>query len=393
MNSAGFKKGFTPHLLKSEPFPLKRGAGFTTGTCAQAAVKGACIMLTKHKTLKNVEVLTPSGVKLCIGIIDQKIGKNLASCAVIKDSGDDPDVTNGAKICAEARFSNTEGITIKGAKGVGKVTKPGLAIAIGEWAINPVPRKIIQEEASRFLSGKNKGLEITISVPAGEEIAKRTFNPKLGIVGGISIIGTTGIVEPKSLDAYKAALTLQLDVFKAQGYKKVIFVLGYVGEKFCKERLNTKEDSVIKIGDHIGFMLKECSRKKIKEALLIGHIGKLIKVTNGQFNTHCEYGDKRLESIARYAKSCNADNDTIKKILSQKTTEAAIPILKESGLAKVFDYIAKDVAQKSEAFVNPVRNLRLPNNRGISNGVNNKLIVNCVLLSLNGELLAKTDEL
>lgn len=375
MNSAGLKKGFT------------------TGTCAQAAVKGACIMLTGRKPLKSVEVLTPSGVKLCINLVDQKIGKNLSRCAVIKDSGDDPDVTNGAKICAEVRFSDTQGITIKGSKGVGKVTKPGLAIAVGEWAINPVPRKIIQEEASRFLSGRKKGLEITIGVPTGEQIARRTFNPKLGIVGGISIIGTTGIVEPKSLDAYKAALTLQLDVLKAQGYKKAILVLGYVGERFCKERFNIKEDSVIKIGDHIGFMLKECSRKKINEALLIGHIGKLIKVTNGQFNTHCDYGDKRLESIVRYAKSCKAANDTIKKILSQKTVEAAIPILKESGLAKVFDYIAKDVAKKSEKFVNPVRNLCSPNSRGISNGVNNKLIVNCVLLSLNGELLAKTDEL
>ncbi len=354
MSSAGLKKGFT------------------TGTCAQAAVKGACIMLTQRHPLENVEVITPSGVKLRISLVDQEIGKDFARCAVIKDAGDDPDVTGRAKICAEVKLSDKQGVTIKGAKGVGKVTKPGLAIAIGDWAINPVPRRMILEEASKFLSEGKVGLEITISVPTGEELAKRTFNPKLGIVGGISIIGTTGIVEPKSLDAYKAALTLQLDVLKAQGYNKAVLVLGYVGETFCKEKL--KDDSIIKIGDHIGFMLEECAKRKIKEVLLIGHIGKLVKVTNGQFNTHFSFGDKRVESIARYAESCGANRDTVEKILSQKTAEAAIVILKEAGLTKVFNLMAKDVSGKSAEFVN------------------NEVIINCIILSLNAEILARTDE-
>lgn len=381
--------------------------GFTTGTCAQAATKAACIILTGHKPIKNVNVLTASGKRLRINIAEQQIGKGFARCSVIKDAGDDPDITNGAKICAEVKFSERAGVTIKGGEGIGKATLPGLAIAVGEWAINPTPKRMILEEASKFLPrscaqgrglSKGKGLEVTISVPKGEELAKRTFNPKLGITGGISIIGTTGIVEPKSLDAYKASLSLQLDMLKAQGYNKAVFILGYVGAKFCKEKLKLKENSVIKIGDHIGFMLKECVKKKIKEVLLIGHIGKLIKVTNGQFNTHYSFGDKRLESIARYAQSCGANKNTIEKILRQKTAEAAITILRGRGLRQVFNCIAKDVSKKSREFVNPVRDktpqatngcLRQP----VSNGVNNAIIVDCILLSLNGELLAKTDEI
>ncbi len=357
MNSAGLRKGFT------------------TGTCAQAATKGACIMLTQRKQLGRVEVITPSGVKLSIRLIDQEIGDDFAKCAVIKDAGSDPDITNGAKICAEAKFFIGEGVKIKGGKGVGRVTLPGLAVRVGEWAINPTPRRMILGEASRFLP-QEKGIEVTISVLDGERLAKKTFNPKLGIAGGISIIGTTGIVEPKSLDAYKATLALQLDVLKAQGYNEVVFVLGYVGEAFCKEKLKLKENSVIKIGDHIGFMLKEAVKRKIKKILLAGHIGKLIKLTNSQFNTHCDFGDNRLDSIAGYAASCGADKKLVAKILCQKTAEAVIPILREAGLANdVFRRVAADVLNKCREFVK------------------GKVAVSCILLSLTGELLAKTDGL
>lgn len=349
--------------------------GFTTGTCAQAATKGALIMLIQQKSVNSVEVITPSGIKLCIGLTEQKIGDNFAGCAVIKDSGDDPDVTNGAKVSAVVRFSQKKGVRVRGGEGVGKATKPGLAIGVGEYAINPTPKRMILEEASKFLSDERTGLDIAISVKGGEELAKKTYNPKLGIIGGISIIGTTGIVEPKSLDAYKASLALQLDVLKAQGYKNAVFVLGYVGEKFCREKLKLNEGSVIKIGDHIGFMLRECAKRNIKNVLLIGHIGKLIKITNSQFNTHYSFGDNRMESLARYAKSCGADENTLKKISEQETAEAAIPFFREEGLTAAFKKIAKDVSAKSEEFMG------------------NALTVNCVILSLNGGLLAATHEI
>lgn len=345
--------------------------GFTTGTCGQAATKGACIMLTTKRIADEVMIETPSGVKLTLGLVGQQIGRNFAKCAVIKDSGDDPDVTNGARICAEVRIRGKKGVTLKGGKGVGKITKPGLALGVGEWAINPAPRKMILREASEFLP-KDKGLEVTISVPDGEKLAKRTYNPRLGIVGGISIIGTTGIVEPRSLSAYRASLALELDVLKAQGYNKAVFILGYVGEKFCKEILKLKDDSIIKIGDHVGFMLQQCAKKKIKEVLLIGHIGKLIKVTSGQFNTHYSFGDNRVSSIARYAKLCGADKNTIKDILNEETAEATIEILNKAGLAKVFEKIARDISAKARKLVN------------------NKIRIKCVLLSLEGKILGNS---
>ncbi|MDO8488495.1 MAG: cobalt-precorrin-5B (C(1))-methyltransferase CbiD [Candidatus Omnitrophota bacterium] len=349
--------------------------GFTTGTCAQAATKGACLILTQRKLIERVEVATPLDVRLSISLVDQEIGDGFGKCAVIKDSGDDPDVTNGAKIYAQVKFIDAEGVVIKGGEGVGKVTKPGLAIGVGEWAINPTPRKMISSEACKFLLEGKKGLEVVISVAKGKELAARTFNPNLGITGGISIIGTTGLVEPRSLDAYKASLALQLDVLKALGYNKAVFVLGYVGEKFFNEQLKLNKELFIKIGDHIGFMLEECAKRNIAEVLLIGHIGKLIKITNGQFNTHCSFGDGRLQSIGRFARACNADKAVIEEILAQKTAEAAIPILRKVGLSGVFDLVAKDVVKNCEEFMNA------------------KTRLNCILLSLNGELLARTDEL
>lgn len=348
---------------------LKLKNGFTTGTCAQAAAKGACILLANRAIVDKVEVETPIGERLNIAIVDQVIGDDFARCAVIKDAGDDPDVTDGAKICAEARFSGIAGVTIKGGPGVGKVTKPGLAVGIGEWAINPIPRKMILKEVSKFLPKGKGGLEVTISVPDGVELAKRTFNPKLGIVGGISIIGTTGIVEPKSLDAYKASLELELDVLKASGCNKAVLILGYVGERFCKDVLKLSEDSIIKIGDHVGFMLEKCREKKIEDILLIGHIGKLIKVANGQFDTHYRFGDNRIDSIARYAELCGADRKTVDSLLSVTMAEATIEILRKAMLMKAFDKIAQDVSGKAMEFVK------------------NEVRIDCTLLSLEGECI------
>lgn len=345
--------------------------GFTTGTCAQAATKGACIMLMNQEKINQVEVQTPSGARLNLSLTDQQIGKNFAKCSVIKKSGEAPDVTDGARIFSEVRLSGRKGVIIKGARGVGKITKPGLAIKVGEWAINPMPRKMILKEASKFLPCE-KGLEVTISVPGGGELAKKTYNPRLGIVGGISIIGTTGIVLPKSLNAYKASLALELNVLKAQGHKRAVLVFGYVGERFCKGTLKLKDEGIVKIGDHVGFMLEECVRKRIKNVLLAGHIGKMIKVANGQFNTHCNFGDDRVSSIARYAKLYGANKKTVEDVLKESTAEATVEVLKKCGLKKVFQGIAQDVS---------VRAMKL---------VNNKIKIDCVILSLNGKVLGKT---
>lgn len=343
--------------------------GFTTGTCAQAAAKAAGIMLITKKSVERVGIETPKGVHLNIKITDQKIRKSFAQCAVIKDAGDDPDVTDGVRIYAKVKYSDRRGVSITGGEGVGIVTKPGLALGIGECAINPTPREMIIKEIAPYLS-KDKGMEVIISVPEGKKIAKSTFNPQLGIVGGISIIGTTGIVEPKSTDAYKRSLSLQIDVLKAMGYKKVILVLGYVGEKFCKDTLGLEPDSIIKIGDHIGFMLLECAKNNIKRVLLVGHIGKLVKVANGQLDTNIKFGDNRIKTIARYAKLCGAKKEIIDEVSRQASAEATVDILKKHSLTRTFDMIAKRT-------VDVIKKL-----------VNNKLSVRCILLSLGGEELS-----
>lgn len=354
----GFRKSNMSHLRK----------GFTTGTCAQASAKASAMMLVTKKLLEWVEVETPSGVKLQLPLIDPETGEDYAKCGVIKDAGDDPDITHGAKIYAEVRFSERQGVTIKGGEGVGVVTKPGLAIPVGEYAINTIPREMILREVSQFLP-ENRGLEVTIWVPNGKELAKRTFNPKLGILGGISIIGTTGIVEPKSIDAYKASLSLQLDILRATGYRKATLVLGYVGERYCKSVLGLPDDSIIKIGDHVGFMLEQCAKKGIKEVLLIGHIGKLVKVANGQFNTHHRYGDQRIDTIAHYAMLREAKRETINEILKETTAEATIKILKENGLMGIFDQIAQEVVSR------------------VNELLKERLKMRCVILSLAGEVL------
>lgn len=353
---------------------LQKGQGITTGSCAQAAAKAAAMMLITRKQISEVSIELPAGKKLTLNIIDQKIDSGGAICAVVKDSGDDPDATDGITIYAEVRFSEEKGITITGAEGVGRVTKPGLAVRVGEYAINPVPRKMIQREIERLLAdteiiSQGEGLEVIISVPRGREIARQTFNSRIGVVDGISILGTTGIVEPKSLEAYKASLALQLDVLKAAGYSKAVLVLGYVGEKFCKETLGLKEDAIIKIGDHVGFILDECAKKNIKEILLVGHIAKLAKVAAGQFNTHCQFGDARIETLVAYAKLCGAEGEVIQKISEQKTAEAAVDILREGRLGKVFNKLAQGVVER------------------ISQDIDSSLRVTCGVLSLPGELL------
>jgi len=346
--------------------PLRNG--YTTGTCAQGAAKASAMMLVTKKLLDWVEVETPSGVKLRLPLIGPEVGDHYAKCGVIKDSGDDPDTTHGAKIYAMVRFCSKLGVTIQGGEGVGVVTKPGLAVPVGEYAINPTPREMILKEVSQFLR-RDRGLEVIISVPQGEELAKQTFNPRLGILGGISILGTTGIVEPKSMEAYKTSLSLQLDVLKATGHRKATLVLGYVGERFCKNVLRLPDDSVIKIGDHVGFMLEECARKRIEEVLLIGHIGKLVKVANGQLNTHSRLGDGRIDAIAHYATRLGADRGMINAIFQETTAEATVKIFRERGLMEIFDHIAQQVVSKTNEFVG------------------DELKLSCIILSLGGEVL------
>ncbi len=259
--------------------------GYTTGSCATAAAKAAAIGLFTGNIPDEVEIDTPASVKLRLKIHHRQLSADEAACAVQKDAGDDPDVTNGCYVHAKVKRIFTQAIEIDGGEGVGRVTKPGLQVSVGHAAINPVPRRMI-EGAVKEVIGNGCGLKIIISVPDGKALGEKTFNPKLGIIGGISIIGTTGIVRPMSEDAFKTSLLCGLDIAKGIGYETVVLVPGSLGERSFLNLFNIPKDQVIQISNFVGFMLDAAGQRNFKRIILAGHPGKLAKLLRGDFQTH-----------------------------------------------------------------------------------------------------------
>lgn len=259
--------------------------GYTTGSCATAAAKAAAIGLFQGKIPDVVEIDTPAGIKLKLNTLDKQLSDNAACCAVQKDAGDDPDVTNGCLVHARVERTFNEIIEIDGGEGVGRVTKPGLQVPVGHAAINPVPRRMI-EQAVREAIGNSAGVKITISVPNGKILGEKTFNPKLGIIGGISIIGTTGIVRPMSEDAFRTSLLCGLDIARGIGYETVVLVPGSLGERAILNLVNIPKDQIIQMSNFVGFMLNAARERHFKKIILAGHPGKLAKLLRGDFHTH-----------------------------------------------------------------------------------------------------------
>src|SRR3972149_1044423 len=259
--------------------------GYTTGSCATAAAKAAAIGLFTGNIPDEVEIDTPIGTKLRLKIYHKQLSADEAACAVQKDAGDDPDVTNGCYVHAKVKRIFTQTIEIDGGEGVGRVTKPGLQVPVGHAAINPVPRRMI-EGAVKEVIGNGCGLKIIISVPDGKALGEKTFNPKLGIIGGISIIGTTGIVRPMSEDAFKTSLLCGLDIARGIGYETVVLVPGSLGERSFLNLFNIPKDQVIQISNFVGFMLTAAGQRNFKRIILAGHPGKLAKLLRGDFHTH-----------------------------------------------------------------------------------------------------------
>ena len=247
--------------------------------------KAAAIGLCKGNIPDEVEIDTPIGTKLRLKIYHKQLSADEAACAVQKDAGDDPDVTNGCYVHAKVERNDTQTIEIDGGEGVGRVTKPGLQVPVGHAAINPVPRRMI-EGAVKEVIGNGCGLKIVISVPDGKALGEKTFNPKLGIIGGISIIGTTGIVRPMSEDAFKTSLLCGLDIAKGIGYETVVLVPGSLGERSILNLFNIPKDQVIQISNFVGFMLTAAGQRNFKRIILAGHPGKLAKLLRGDFQTH-----------------------------------------------------------------------------------------------------------
>lgn len=311
----------------------KLRCGFTTGTCAAAASAGAARMLLSGKVIENITVITPSGNSVTVGLTDIKKENDYVSCAVQKDSGDDPDVTDKILVYSTVSYEKS-GITVDGGEGVGRVTKKGLKQQIGEAAINPVPRKMIEEQLKTAASdySYDGGLKAVISVPMGIQIAKKTFNPRLGIEGGISILGTTGIVEPMSEQALIDTISVELDVRKAQNEEFIIVTPGNYGQYFLRDNLGIAVDKCVKCSNFIGDTIDMCIEKGFKSMLLVGHIGKLSKLGCTIYNTHSRYADGRMEAFALCAALCGAERQVLENILGCITTDAALEIIKKEGI-------------------------------------------------------------
>lgn len=311
--------------------------GYTTGSCAAAAAKSAAIMLLENRKLETIHLMTPRGIGLDLTILETDIGDGFASCGIRKDSGDDPDVTNGMIVYARVEKTDEPNkIAIDGGEGIGRVTKAGLDQPVGNAAINSVPRRMIEDELRRVCEDNcyAGGLRVTISAPDGVEIAKKTFNPRLGIVGGISILGTTGIVEPMSDEAVVETIKAELSMRAASGKKTVLFTPGNYGADFIRDELHIDPEIAVTTSNFIGDAFSLASEMGFSSALIVGHIGKLIKLAGGMMNTHSRYGDCRAEIFASHAGMCGASSETVKRIMDSATTDDMLSILFDVGLGE-----------------------------------------------------------
>ena len=308
--------------------------GYTTGTCAALAAAGAARLLLTGAPPETLRILTPKGVTVEVEPAEWAAENGVARCAVVKDGGDDADITTGHLVVATVT-KTPYGITIDGGKGVGRVTKPGLDQPVGAAAINHVPRQMIAAaiEAVCEETGYEGGLSVVISVPDGEELARRTFNPSLGIEGGISILGTSGIVEPMSIQAIVDTIGVEIHQAAVSGAKRLLLTPGNYGLDFLKETALLSEDiPCVKFSNFVGEALDIAVSEGFQTALLVGHIGKLVKLAGGVMNTHSKWADCRMELFCAHAAVCGGTTALCRDLMEAATTDACIALLDEAGL-------------------------------------------------------------
>ena len=321
----------------------KLRCGYTTGSCAAAAAKAAAEMIFTGHEVTGVKLMTPKGIMLDLDVVDAELNEGSASCAIVKDSGDDPDITNGIRVYSRVRLI-PEGTVILGGEGVGVVTKAGLDRPVGDAAINTVPRRMISGAVAEIAEkyGYSGGLEVTVSIPQGVELAKKTFNPRMGIEGGISVIGTSGIVEPMSNTAVIETIRAEANIRRAAGQRNMLLTIGNYSEDFVQRELPFSLERSVTCSNFIGDAIDIGMELGFESILIVGHIGKLVKLGAGIMNTHSSWADGRMDVLVTCGVLAGADTDTLKRLPECATADAAMDILEEGGyLEKTADILSR----------------------------------------------------
>ncbi|RAL26290.1 cobalt-precorrin-5B (C(1))-methyltransferase [Thermoflavimicrobium daqui] len=357
-----------------EKDPKEMRHGYTTGACATACTKAALLSMITQQPVSEVEITLPIGETVRFKMEQVQVGEEQAACSVIKDAGDDPDATHGARIVATVSWSQQPGVQLDGGVGVGRVTKPGLPVPVGEAAINPVPRKMIMQTANEVISEFEiqRGVKIVISVPDGEEIAKKTLNERLGIMGGISILGTRGIVVPFSTAAYRASVAQAIQVARANGCEHLVLTTGGSSEKHAMRMLpDLSEEAFIQMGDFVGFALKHAKKAEVKKVTLVGMMGKFSKVAQGVMMVHSKSAPVSLDFLAQVAKEVGATADIQAQIREANNATHAAQIVEEAGYTSFFSLLCQKICQQSMEHVE------------------GGFIVETILVKMKGELLGR----
>lgn len=336
-------------LLKNVNGKMLR-CGYTTGSCATAATKAAVTMLLTGRRISSVVIHTPAGHDVTAEVLDIAASREKVKCAVRKDPGDDPDVTRDMLVYSDVSLCDS-GVHISGGEGIGRVTKPGLDQPVGEYAINSVPRQMIAEAVQEVSEeyGYNGGVDIEISIPGGEAVARRTFNPLMGIEGGLSVLGTSGIVEPMSCKALTETTNVLLKQQKARGNTRILLTPGNYGSEFAENDLGLDMSYNVNCSNFIGDALDRCVELGFTQILLVGHIGKLVKLGIGATNTHSAEGDGRLDCLIRCALEAGAPLQALQELDRCVTTDAGLDVLRRYGICQcTMDVLGKKIEDTLE---------------------------------------------
>lgn len=344
----------------SRPTVKRRGmrTGYTTGACAAASAKAATVALLTGEPVSEVTIRLPIGEDATFQIhrceIDKSTSAPTATCSVIKDGGDDPDVTSGAEICARVwQDSNSDGIILLGGEGVGTVTKPGTGIPVGDPSITRVPRRMITQSVQNAAKsmGSSGSFFVEISVPGGQEIAKNTDNPRLGIVNGISILGTTGVVQPFSTAAWRASVNVSIDVAAANSLQHMVITTGTQSENFAKRWLGLEDMAYVNVGIFTGAALKRCVQRGIPRATLVGMVGKFSKIAMGYFVTHVAGNKVDPVFLASLAAECGASEEVQVEMRNAASGRHFQEIALEHDVMPVFDLMCERVCDAAQVYL------------------------------------------